>query len=207
MGILSKTGDDKKNASIMVRMPSNLALVIDTTVGISYTSRPDFVIDGIRRFVHYINNEEAAIMTYLQEKEDAARDVKLEFYYASIKERTDTYRKAVASAAEKSKKKDVDILLSLPKGLASQIDRAVERTKCFRNHQEFIKSGTVYLTTLIGMDNTNDMLTASFLESNQSTKDLREQIDKMKKEMEDRRKGQDPMNEPSPEPDDEQEDD
>lgn len=184
MGILSKTDINKKNASIMVRMPSNLAMIIDMSVGISYTSRPDFVIDGIRRFIHYINNEEAAIMLYLQEKEDAARDVKLEFYYAAMKEKTEMYRKAVSSASEKSKKKDVDILLSLPKGVASQIDRIVERTKCFRNHQEFIKAGTVYLTTIMGMDNTNDMLTTNFLESNQSTKDLREQIEKMRKEME-----------------------
>jgi len=193
MGILSKTGDDKKNASIMVRMPSNLAMIIDMSVGTAYTSRPDFVIDGIRRFVHYINNEEAGIMLYLQEKEDAARDVKLEFYYETIKEKTEMYRNMIVSAAEKSQKKDVDILLSLPKGLASQIDRLVERTKCFRNHQEFIKAGSCYLIILLGADNTNDMLTASFLESNQSTKDLREQIDKMKKEMEKGRRDADPF--------------
>ena len=207
MGILSKSDENKKNASIMVRMPSNLAMIIDMSVGISYTSRPDYVIDGIRRFVHYINNEEAAIMLYLQEKEDAARDVKLEFYYASMKERTEIYRKAVVSAAEKSKKKDVDILLSLPKGLASQIDRIVERTKCFRNHQEFIKASSIYLIMILGMDNTNDMLTTNFLESNQSTKDLREQIEKMRKEMEDWKKDLDPLADLPTEPDYEKEDD
>ena len=207
MGILSKTDNNKKNASIMVRMPSSLSMMIDMSVGISYTSRPDFVIDGIRRFIHYINNEEAAIMLYLQEKEDAARDVKLEFYHETIEEKTEMYRNMVGSASAKSKRKDVDILLSLPKGLASQIDRMVERTGCFRNHQEFIKTGSAYLIVLLGMDNTNDMLTTDFLESNQSTKDLREQIEKMRKEMEELRKGSDPLINFPPEPDDEQGDD
>lgn len=207
MGILSKDKGEKRNASIMVRMPSNLAMVIDMSVGLSYTSRPDFVIDGIRRFVHYINNEEASIMLYLQEKEDAARDVKLEFYYESMKERTEMYRKAVVSAAEKSKKKDVDVLLSLPKGLAAQIDGIVERTRCFRNHQEFIKAGSIYLIMIMGMDNTNEMLTTNFLESNQSTKDLREQIEKMRKEMEEGRRDLDPLANIPPESDDEQGDD
>lgn len=184
LGILSKDNGEKRNASIMVRMPSNLALIIDQCVGITHSSRPDFVTDGIRSFIHYIITEEDSVMRYLKEKEDASREVKLQFYYETMKNKTEMYRKAVVSAAEKSTKKDVDILLSLPRGLASQIERVVERTKCFRNHQEFVKAATVYLTTQMGTDNTNENIVLNYLESNQATKDLQEQIEKMRKEME-----------------------
>lgn len=183
LGILSKDNGEKRNASIMVRMPSNLTLIIDQCVGISHSSRPDFVTDGVRSFIHYIITEEDAVMKYLKEKEDASREVKLQFYYESMKNKTEMFRKAVVSAAEKSTKKDVDILLSLPRGLASQIDGVVNRTKCFRNHQEFVKAATVYLTTQMGTDNTNELDVLNFLESNQATKDLQEQIEKMRKEM------------------------
>lgn len=181
MGIITKN-DGKKNVSLMVRVPDSLALTIDNMVGNTHSSRPDCVIDGIRRFIHFICNAEAEIMTYLQEKSDADRDIRLEFYRESIKSLTETYRKMAVSAISSSKK-DVDVLLSLPKGLAAQIDRTVERTGCFKNHQEFVKCSIVYLLMEIGAENTNAMLTESYLQSNQSTSELKKQIEKMKKEM------------------------
>jgi len=181
MGIITKD-DGKNRVSLMVRMPHGMAEVIDMSVGILYTSRPDFVIEAIRRFIHYVCNEEAGIMLYLQDKKDADRDVRLEFYRESIREKTELFRNTAAEAAAKSKR-DVDILLSLPKGLASEIDRTVERTGCFRNHHEFVKSATVYLMIEMAADNTNAMLTDNFLVSNQTTSELRAQIDRMKEEM------------------------
>ena len=182
MGIITKD-DGKKNTSLMIRMPSNLAEMIDICVGQTHSSRPDYVIDGIRSFIHFICSNEAEIMKYIDEKKDAARDVKIEFYYESIKSLTQIYRNGAASASEKSRS-DVSILLSIPKGLAAQIDRTVERTRCFRNHQEFIRSATVYLTMSQGIDNTNSMLIEGFLESNQSTKDLRAELERLKNSME-----------------------
>ena len=179
MGIITKD-DGKKNASLMVRMPSTLAEMIDVCVGQTHSSRPDYVIDGIREFIHFICTNEAEIMRYIDEKKDAARDVKIEFYYESIKSLTQVYRDAASSASEKSRS-DVSILLSIPKGLAAQIDRIVERTRCFKNHQEFIRSSTVYMSMSMGMDNTNSMLTESFLESNQSTKELQIELERLKR--------------------------
>ncbi|MDY0224668.1 MAG: hypothetical protein RBR05_04655 [Candidatus Methanomethylophilaceae archaeon] len=181
MGIITKN-DGKKNASLMVRVPDGLALAIDNMVGNTHSSRPDCVIDGVRRFIHFICCTEAEIMIYLQEKSDADRDVRLEFYRESIKSSTESYRKAVANAISKSEK-DIDVLLSLPKGLAAQIDRTVERTECFKNHQEFVKCSIVYLLTEICTENTNAMLADNYLKSNQSTSELRKQIEKMREEM------------------------
>lgn len=181
MGIITKD-DGKKNTSLMVRVPDGLALTIDNMVGNTHSSRPDCVIDGIRRFIHFICSTEAEIMIYLQEKSDADRGIRLEFYKESIKSVTETYRKTVANAISNSKR-DVDVLLSLPKGLAAQIDRTVERTGCFKNHQEFVKCSIVYLIIEVGAENTNAMLTENYLQSNQSTSELKEQIEKMKKEM------------------------
>lgn len=181
MGIITKN-DGKKNTNLMVRVPDGLALAIDSMVGNTHSSRPDCIIDGIRRFIHFICSTEAEIMLYLQEKSDANRDVRIEFYKESIKSVTETYRESVANAISKSKR-DVDVLVRLPKGLAAQIDYTVERTRCFRNHQEFVKCSIVYLLTEIGADNTNAMLTENYLLNNQSTSELREQIEKMKKEM------------------------
>ena len=156
MGILSKDGGEKRNASMMVRLPSNLARIVDGCVGITHSSRPDFVIDGIRSFIHYINEEENTVMKYLNEKKDASREVKLQFYYETMRNRTEPFRKAITSAVQKSKKKDVDVLLSLPRGLAVKIENTTNRTKCFRNHQEFVKAATVYLTYQMGFDNTTE---------------------------------------------------
>jgi len=181
MGIITKD-NGKKNASLMVRVPDGLAFAIDNMVGNTHSSRPDCVIDGIRRFIHFICNTESEIMIYLQEKSDADRDVRLEFYKESIKSSTEPYRKAVTSAISKSKK-DVDVLLSLPRGLAAEIDRTVERTGCFKNHQEFVKCSVVFLLREIGAENTNATLTENYLQSNQSTSELKQQIEKMKKEM------------------------
>lgn len=183
MGILTKT-DGKKGVSVMVRMPSSITMILDMAVGSTHSSRPDFVIDGIRSFLHYIINEEAGLMLYLQEKDTIDYDVKLQFYYEAIKNRTEAYRNSVHSAQERDGKKVVDILLSVPKGLLAEVERTVERTKCFRNHQEFIKCATFYRIALMGADNTNTMLTENFLISNNTTKDLRDQISIMKKEME-----------------------
>ena len=181
MGIITKN-DGKKNTNLMVRVPDGLALAIDSMVGSTHSSRPDCIIDGIRRFIHFICSTEAEIMTYLQEKSDANRDVRIEFYKESIRSLTETYRESVANAISKSKR-DVDVLVRLPKGLATQIDSTVERTGCFRNHQEFVKCSIVFLLVEIGADNTNAMLTENYLLNNQSTSELREQIEKMKKEM------------------------
>ncbi len=184
MGIITKD-DGKKKTGLMVRVPDGLAAAIDNLVGNTHSSRPDCVIDGVRRFIHFICNTEAGIMLYLQEKNDADRGIRLEFYKESIKSLTETYRKSIANAISNSKR-DVDVLLSLPKGLAAQIDRTVERTGCFKNHQEFVKCSIVYLLMEVGADNTNAMLTESYLQSNQSTTELREQIEKMRREMDEK---------------------
>ena len=183
LGIITKD-DGKRNVSLMVRMPSNIAFVIDHCVGVSHSSRPDFVIDGIRQFMVAISYEEARVFEFIETKKDASREVKLQFYYESMKSFTLTFRNTIASAAEKSEKKDVDILLSLPKGLAAQIDEFVNRTKAFKNHQEFIKCATIFLSTTMGAVNTNSMLAGTYLINNEATKELQEQVEKMRKEME-----------------------
>lgn len=187
MGILSKKNDDKKNASIMVRMPSGLTEVMDmTAVGNTHSSRPDFVIDGIRSFIRFIVSDEYAILHYLEKKEDVDKAVKVKFYYESLKKDTLVYRNTVVNRIKESRK-DVDILLSLPKGLAAEIDRVVERTKCFRNHQEFIKCATLYLITIIASNNTNAIIVNEFLQSNKSTQELEEEIEQMSKELDEMR--------------------
>ncbi len=193
MGILSKKNDDKKNASIMVRMPSGLTEVMDmTAVGNTHSSRPDFVIDGIRTFIRFIISDEYSILRYLEKKEDVDKAVKVKFYYESLKKDTLIYRNTVVNRIKESKK-DVDILLSLPKGLAAEIDRVVERTQCFRNHQEFIKCATLYLITMIASDNTNAVVVNEFLQSNKSTQELEEEIEQMSRELDEMRLDLEPL--------------
>ena len=180
MGIITKKDEKKKNVSVMVRIPKNIANIIDTCVGNTHSSRPDFVIDGIRAFSRYISDCEKDILDYIEEKKDASQDVKVAFYRESIKSQTQSLRDEI-NAADRSEK-DVDVLLSLPSKLSLEIDLIVDRTGCFRNHQEFIKASTVYLSTRMGSVTDGTVKVNEFLRANQSTEDLREQIRKMKEE-------------------------
>ena len=172
------TKDDKKNESVMIRVPRNIANIIDTCVGNTHSSRPDYVIDGIRAFLRYIADCEKDTLDYISEKEDAERSVKIEFYRESMRSMTQIYKDEFNAA--KSSDRDVDILLSLPSKLSLEINLTVERTGCFRNRQELIKSAIVYLSVRIKSTTDNVVKTLEFLRSNQSTEDLREQIRKMK---------------------------
>ena len=183
MGILSNESEYRKSISMMIRLPSAITELLDGGIGLTHSSRPDFVTDGIRSFLHYICVEEKNILDFLEKKEDASREVKIQFYYETIKLKTELYRKTLMNAAEQSKKKDVDILLSLPIGLVGRIENTVNRTKCFRNRQEFVKAATVFVGIQYGLDNEVECNIENFLESNQSTKEIEEQIAKMREEM------------------------
>ncbi len=181
METITKKGT--KNVSLMVRMPKNITNIIDTCVGNTHGSRPDFVIDGIRAFSRYICDCEYEILEYLKDREDADRNVQIEFYRETIRSRTQAYRDEI-KLADKTER-DVDILLSLPSKLAIEIDLTVDRTGCFRNRQEFIKSAAAYLAARLGSTTRNTNRVLDFLKGNQSTMDLQEQIQKMRKGMND----------------------
>ena len=179
METITKKGT--KNVSLMVRMPKNITNIIDTCVGNTHGSRPDFVIDGIRAFSRYICDCEYEILEYLKDREDADRNVQIEFYRETIRSRTQAYRDEI-KIADKTER-DVDILLSLPSKLAMEIDMTVGRTGCFRNRQEFIKSAAVFLSTRIKTMTDAIVKVNLFLKSNQSTEELQEQIERMKKQI------------------------
>lgn len=181
MGTITKD-DGKKNVSVMVRMPKNICNIIDTCVGNTHSSRPDFVIDGIRAFGRYICDCENDILKFLEERGDADRNVKIEFYRESIRDMTQTYRDEVKNAADRSEK-DVDILLSLPRQIAAEIDLTIVRTGCFRSRHEYIKSAAVFLSMRMKATTDGSLRVNEFLKGNQSTEDLQEQIQRMKKEM------------------------
>ena len=178
MGIITKNDDKKKNVSVMVRIPKNIANIIDTCVGNTHSSRPDFVIDGIRAFSRYISDCEKEILDYIEEKKDASQDVKIAFYRESIKSQTQSFRDEI-NAADRSEK-DVDVLLSLPSKLALEIDLIVDRTGCFRNRQEYIKASTVYLSVRLGSVSKITMASNDLLNGNKSTRELREKLERMK---------------------------
>ena len=179
METITKKGT--KNVSLMVRMPKNITNIIDSCVGNTHGSRPDFVIDGIRAFNRYICDCEYEILEYLKDREDADRNVQIEFYRETIRSRTQAYRDEIR-LADKTER-DVDILLSLPNKLAIEIDLTVDRTGCFRNRQEFIKSAVVYLSVRMKNTGSNIVQVIDFLKESRSTENLQEQVEKMRKEM------------------------
>ena len=182
MGILTKDSS-KKNHNVMVRLPYVHASFIDGLVGDDYSSRPDFVLDSIRKFMHFVLDQEIEIINYLQKKEDAPYEVKSKFYYESIKFKTETYRAALVRIQESGDKRVVDVLLSIPLGLLSEIGRLVERTKCFRNHQELIKCAVVFNLVQIGTDSANILFVDNFLASSMTSKELESLMAHMREEM------------------------
>ena len=181
MGTITKD-DGKKNVSVMVRMPKNICNIIDTCVGNTHSSRPDFVIDGIRAFNRFICDCESDILKFIDEKKDADYSVKVEFYHESMKSMTQIYRDEVKNSAVRSDK-DVDILLSLPRQLAAEIDMTVVRTGCFRSRQELIKSAAVYLSIRLGAVNESIKMMNVFLEGNQSTIEMKKELERIRESM------------------------
>ena len=123
---------------------------------------------------------ETEAMLRVQEK-DVSHTAKKAFYLEYLEINLDRERKMYLGAQEKSKGKDIDVLLSMPPTMIETINETVDRTQFFKNHQEFIKLAIMYLVFSTGVYNTNTMLTMSFLSDPDDLKKLKEELENLRK--------------------------
>jgi hypothetical protein len=181
LGIITNKGDEKKTKGVMVRLPSNVTTVIDSFVGRSHSSRPDFIVDAIRQYLMYVSIFEAEAILKVQDK-DVSYTAKKAFYIEFMELHLDRMKKMYHSLQEQAKGRDVDVLLSMYPITIEMINGVVERTQFFKNHQEFIKLAIMNLIILMASYNTNELLISNFLQDPEDLKKLKKELDDLRAE-------------------------
>ena len=171
--IMSMLRKPKKTKPLMIRLSKALVNYIDGQWLKTYSSRPDYIISSIREYLNeIIAHENLSVLTI--EREELSDETKRLFYYEYMKKELSA-DKARYSKWEGENAEIVEVLLSIMPGTIEDINRAVERTKFFKNHQEFIKVAIAHSIHRKAINQHIEESVKEFLENPQHAKKMEEE--------------------------------
>ncbi|WII07796.1 hypothetical protein PED39_00980 [Methanomassiliicoccales archaeon LGM-RCC1] len=134
-------GEEAKTR-IMIRVTDNMCRSMDAFAGSTHASRPDVVVDACRKFYTEICTREMLILDAVEERK-VSREVGQAVYYEELESYIETIREDYEATA-KMGRDSISILVVFPYMLLEQMNRVIERTRQFKNHQDFIKIALMY---------------------------------------------------------------
>ena len=133
----------------MVRLPETTVERIDRYTGDTYSSRPDFITDAVRRYVGYILRESSSVAVQIESLEVSDKAKRVYFLQQMNDRISHEYESYNRSREARIRAKEISILISMPLGLYRIIAEIVEFTGIFRGNQEFIKVAICRLFALL----------------------------------------------------------
>ena len=177
------TSDRKPSKQIMLRLPEVTVERIDEYAGRTHSSRPDFITDAVRQYIHHVLYESAEVVEKMDSTGHSQEAMAVffgEYMGECVFREFEDYRN---SRKNRVSTRDVSVLISIPWGLDDLIARTIAATGLFKNNQELIKVSIEYMLRFMEEDEERLDFLGNFHSESDTRRALDEELRQLRKEI------------------------